>query len=92
MGKIEQSELMDVNIYKNYARLFYILTIIHSHYHNKAMNNARFERIQAIKDFLLAQFPLETRELDVVELDKLAVYIREIYYRFHSKLIPGEKH
>jgi hypothetical protein len=55
---------------------------LQSTYYRKAMSDASYERMQAIKDFLRAQVVLPMRSLNADQLEEMALDVRKNYYRY----------
>ncbi len=55
---------------------------LQSTYYRRAMSDARYERMIAIRDFLRAQASLQPTILDKAALEEWALAIRKNYYRY----------
>lgn len=77
MKEIDQSQNANFTQLQHLCRLF-----LQSKYYQKAMSDARYERIQAIKYFLLAQLSLQMSTRKADELEEMAIAIRKNYYRY----------
>jgi hypothetical protein len=77
MEETDQSQNDDFSQLQKLCILF-----LQSNYYRKAMNDARYERMQAIRDFLSAPLSLQMYQMKTDDVEEMAIAIRKNYYQY----------